>query len=237
MSHLGRWLSALVDGELDPAERDRVLNHLAGCSSCLREANEMRALKRRLTALNDSSDNAAIAGRLIELVRSEQGSFGRSGPARWPGERGKVRVPGRRLIMPGWMRQTQITRGWPMAAGSAVTALAAVGCTAFVLGSTAAIPPVPRVTPSVDSYVLQHAYDAGQQPASPGSSGSLARPGQGAAPSAGSSASGSYGRWGAPSGALIAPGSVAQPTASPTASTPGPVDRTPGKTPGRHRAQ
>src|SRR5262249_15002023 len=109
MSHLGRWLSALVDGELDPAERDRVLNHLAGCRSCLREANEMRALKRRLTALGDSSDDGAIAGRMIELVRSEQGSFGRFAPTRWPGERGKVRMPGRRLIRPGWMRQTQVT--------------------------------------------------------------------------------------------------------------------------------
>ena len=47
MNHLGRWLTALVDGELDLQERDRVLNHLAGCQPCLREANAMRALKRQ----------------------------------------------------------------------------------------------------------------------------------------------------------------------------------------------
>ena len=54
MSHLGLWLSALVDGELDGIERDRVLNHVAGCDMCRTEANAMRALKRRLTALGET---------------------------------------------------------------------------------------------------------------------------------------------------------------------------------------
>src|SRR5215472_9859398 len=71
MSHLGRWLSAQVDGELDGIERDRVLNHLAGCEACRREANALRALKRRMTSLGESAADAAIARRLIERARSE----------------------------------------------------------------------------------------------------------------------------------------------------------------------
>ena len=49
MSHLGDRLSALVDGELDGAERDRAYAHLAGCEQCRNEAAELRALKRKLS--------------------------------------------------------------------------------------------------------------------------------------------------------------------------------------------
>ncbi len=146
MSHLGRWLSALVDGELEGEERDRVLNHVAGCAGCRQEANAMRALKRRLTALSDTSAEPAIASRLIELAWTSEPAldddpFGGAGPSR------AVR-PGVRML-----------------AASAGSALAAVGMMAFLLGSTGS-PPAPKVTPSVDSYLLQHAYDAGQAPAS-----------------------------------------------------------------------
>ena len=72
MSHLGRWLSAQVDGELAGIERDRVLNHIAGCNACREEANTIRALKRRMTELGDSAAEESIAGRLIELGRSDQ---------------------------------------------------------------------------------------------------------------------------------------------------------------------
>ena len=59
MTHLGRWLSALVDGELDDIERDRILNHLARCLPCRVEANELRALKRRVTEFGGAPDPAA----------------------------------------------------------------------------------------------------------------------------------------------------------------------------------
>ena len=61
MSHLGRWLSAQVDGELDGVERDRVLNHLAGCDACREEANALRVLKRRMTALGDSAAETRLS--------------------------------------------------------------------------------------------------------------------------------------------------------------------------------
>lgn len=154
MSHLGRWLSALVDGELQGEERDRVLNHVAGCAGCRQEANAMRALKRRLTALGDSVAEPAIASRLMELARASRpaaddldlafaGSFGSPGPSRPSGPSRQAR-PAARLL-----------------AASAGAALAAVGVMAFLLGSSNGAP-APAVTPSVDSYLLQHAYDAGQ---------------------------------------------------------------------------
>jgi anti-sigma factor RsiW len=53
MTCLGEGLTALVDGELDHDERDRALAHLASCAGCRAEADTLRALKRRLSSLND----------------------------------------------------------------------------------------------------------------------------------------------------------------------------------------
>ncbi len=158
MSHLGRWLSALVDGELDGEERDRVLNHVAGCDTCRQETNAMRALKRRLTALGQTSAESAITGRLIELGRNDQAVP--SGPVH-------SSLPRRPALLGlGAERGPRpIVQGLRMAAGSAGSALLAIGVFAFVLGNTDSQPPAPKVTPSVDSYLLQHTYDVGEAPA------------------------------------------------------------------------
>ncbi len=161
MSHLGRWLSALVDGELDPQERDRVLNHVAGCQGCLDEVNAMRALKRRLTALGETSTDDAITGRLIDLAHSDLAALPSAGL-------GPVR--------PGRARRREAGQAWRVTAGSAGSVIAVIGIAAFLLGNSAAAPPAPKVTPSVDSYLLQHAYDAGQEPAVSGSGSSLLVP-------------------------------------------------------------
>jgi hypothetical protein len=156
VSHLGRWLSALVDGELDGTERDRVLNHVAGCGACRHEVNAMRALKRRLTALGETCAEAPIASQLIELARSRDGS---AGPVRdsasWP--QAEMRSMTSRTA-----RQTRTC--WKVATGSAGGALIAIAFAAFLLGNVSSAPPAPKVTPSVDSYLLQHSYDAGQEP-------------------------------------------------------------------------
>ena len=44
--HLGERLSALVDGELGPAEHESALIHLAKCEACRFEADMTRRLKR-----------------------------------------------------------------------------------------------------------------------------------------------------------------------------------------------
>jgi anti-sigma factor RsiW len=64
--HLGDRLTALVDGQLDHADRDRVLAHLARCAECRREAAEQRALKVRLDRL-DVRAPGGLEGRLLAL--------------------------------------------------------------------------------------------------------------------------------------------------------------------------
>jgi anti-sigma factor RsiW len=157
MSHLGRWLSALVDGELEGSERDRVLIHLAGCESCRQETNTLRALKRRMTALGETSADSAIAGRLIELARYEQEFAATAAPtssASWPAWPAAGPALGRHPARPGWV----------VVASSAGMAIAAIGVAAFMLGGVQRAPE-PRVTPAIDTYWPQHDYDMGQAPA------------------------------------------------------------------------
>ncbi len=247
MSHLGQWLSALVDGELDGTERDRVLNHVAGCQPCRQEANAMRALKRRLTALGETSAEPAITGRLIELARGDDdaavGAAATPSPAR--------------MAQSGWAADwgpRLVAQSWRIAAASAGGALIAIGAVAFLLGNGAE-PPVPKVTPSVDSYLLEHAYDAGQAPAG-------SAPVTGSGPAAEPQGTGLSGPGPARSGQLgrrqlshrleppVGPGSVAatevagpagaSPTASPDTSPTASPDTSPAAStsgspsPGRH---
>ncbi|MDA2808418.1 zf-HC2 domain-containing protein [Nocardiopsis suaedae] len=65
--HLGERLSALVDGELGAAERDRALIHLASCDACRFEADLLRRLKRRLHGLDGPEPAADLLGRLSAL--------------------------------------------------------------------------------------------------------------------------------------------------------------------------
>ena len=157
MSHLGRWLSAQIDGELEGIERDRVLNHLAGCEQCRREASALRALKRRMTELGDSAADAAIAGRLIERAKSE--------PDLVASTHGKAWALAHAAAWPRQSWPRQVWPGWRIATGSAGTVVVAVGLLAFLLGGSPSAPPSPKVTPAVDSYWMQHSFDTGQKPA------------------------------------------------------------------------
>ena len=161
MSHLGRWLSAQVDGELDGVERDRVLNHLARCDACRREANALRALKRRMTALGDSAADTAIAGRLIERAKSEPELVpDLPGAAQW--QQLPPSVPDLRWRL---SRPRQAWPVWRIATGGAGAGLVAVGLLAFMLGGGQGAHPIPKVSPAVDSYWTQHSFDTGQKPA------------------------------------------------------------------------
>jgi anti-sigma factor RsiW len=209
VNHLGRWLTALVDGELDGAERDRVLNHVAGCEACRQEANAMRALKRRLIAFGETCAEPPITGRLIELAQGDRGAAGpRFGAASW-----WAAFPDR---APG--NKSRQRPGWKIASGSATGALLAIGIAAFLLGNVSAAPPAPKITPSVDSYLLQHSFDAGQQPAG-------STPASGATATGGQAGSAQYWTHGLTSAKLDprSPGQVVQlgPLAEPGGSTGG----------------
>jgi anti-sigma factor RsiW len=155
MSHLGHRLSALIDGELDGMERDRVLVHLAGCDSCREDAVALRTLKRRMNALGEAAADSGLTGRLMGLAQPS-GAAGPGGQARWSqmAVAGSLSPHGGRELRPSWY----------VAFGATAAVLVGVGTAAFLAGGSRE-QPEPRVTPAVDTYVLQHDLMTGIVPA------------------------------------------------------------------------
>ncbi|MCC2334450.1 zf-HC2 domain-containing protein [Cellulomonas wangsupingiae] len=66
--HLGSRISALVDGQLDPAATERALAHVATCSSCAHELAAARAARRALAAAADPvQPTDDLTARLLSL--------------------------------------------------------------------------------------------------------------------------------------------------------------------------
>jgi anti-sigma factor RsiW len=157
MSHLGQRISALIDGELDGEERDRVLAHLARCEPCRGEAAALRTLKRRMSALGEAAADSAFTRRLMGLAQS--GSGFPPGSV-WPAGGGTAtatRPPGRggREIRPAWY----------VALGCSAVFLTSVGTAAFMAGGPPE--PGPRVTPNVDVFMAQYDVTTGLLPVVP----------------------------------------------------------------------
>jgi anti-sigma factor RsiW len=157
MNHLGHRLSALIDGELDAVERDRVLVHLARCEPCRGEAVALRTLKRRMNALGEAAADSGLMRRLMGLAPpGGPAPPGQGSPSPWP-ERaaaGLLSASGGRDVRPAWY----------VALGAAAAVLVGIGTAAFLAGGDAD-QPEPRVTPAVDTYVLQHDLMIGAVPA------------------------------------------------------------------------
>jgi anti-sigma factor RsiW len=174
MSHLGDQLSALVDGELDGAERDRAHAHLASCEPCRAEAAELRALKQKLSAsaLTDGAPaEAAMTKRLIAMT-------GPGGPL--PARRGLLRVvPGKRPPVewvsprPGAVRPRSAGRRRYLVLGT-VSLVVSLGTAAFTVGGGGDAVPGPRITPPVEMYSVEHAITTGEVPFAPTSAEPLA---------------------------------------------------------------
>jgi anti-sigma factor RsiW len=158
MSHLGDRLSALIDGELDGAERDRAYAHLAGCEQCRTEAAELRALKQKLSALlSRAPAEAAMTRRLIAMT----GPGGPLPPRRRllrlaPGPRAAGRRETRRPGPGGPVRRRYLVFG-------AVSLVVGLSTAAFTAGGGEATPG-PRITPPVEMYSVQHAITTGEVP-------------------------------------------------------------------------
>ena len=146
MSHLGQRISALIDGELADAERDRVLTHLAGCDECRQEAVALRALKRRMHSLGEAMVDAALTGRLMAMAAPGEDSG-------WPG-----RAP--------WRSRTAFPATKLLTAGLLASAMTGLGATAFFVGGEPQTPG-PKVTPAVDTFLVQHAVVTGDMPVAP----------------------------------------------------------------------
>lgn len=153
MSHPGRRLSALVDGELDGTRRERVLAHLARCEPCRAEVVALRSLKQRMRALGEATADEALHERLVELARRSGQS-----PRQFRAVAGRRHRPG------------QAVRRRPVRVLVAVAVLvpaAGLPTAAFLLGGSRP-PPGPKVTPAVEVFMVQHAITTGDTPVQPG---------------------------------------------------------------------
>jgi anti-sigma factor RsiW len=137
-------LSALIDGELDHSERERVLMHLARCGSCRDEAAALRMLKRRMNALGEAAAGAGLTGRLMGL--SELALSG-----------GLQRSPDCASSSAGWQAdsaRSAVRASRYLLAGSLAVFLAGLGTAAFIAGGDPqAQAPAPKVTPQVDVFM------------------------------------------------------------------------------------
>jgi hypothetical protein len=169
MSHLGQRISALIDGELSDSERDRVLAHIAGCDECRQEAVALRALKQRMHSLGEAMVDAALTGRLMAMAVPPDG---RPWTARAPW-RPRGGSPAARMLTAGILAST----------------VAGLGAAAFFVGGEQQAPG-PKVTPAVDTFLVQHAIVTGDLPVPPLAGGTAGSPGPASATGSSSVAAG-----------------------------------------------
>ena len=151
MTHLGQRLSALIDGELDGSERERVLLHMARCGSCRDEVAALRMLKRRMNDLGEAAAGAGLTGRLMRLGESAVAN-GLPAEAGWPPP-----PPPGGWEFPRHAARSEQRAGRYFLTGSLVVLLAGLGTAAFVAGGEPqAQAPSPPVTPRVDVLVVPH---------------------------------------------------------------------------------
>lgn len=169
--HLGKRLSALIDGELGDSDRERVLAHLAWCETCREEAAALRVVKQRMRALGGATAGDALNRRLIALAALYGGPLPRPRPSvrryRW-------RAAGRRPPSRAHRRR----RAWSWVAACVVVVGFGIPAAAFLAGGGQR-PQGPRVTPAVDVFMVQHAITTGEVPVRPVSPAVPASPGAG----------------------------------------------------------
>jgi anti-sigma factor RsiW len=150
LTHLGQRLSALIDGELEGSERERVLLHMAKCGSCRDEVAALRMLKRRMNELGEAAAGAGLTGRLMRLRESGQADGVPVADAGWPPP-----PPPRGWEFPADAGRPEQRAGRYFLAGSLVVFLAGLGTAAFIAGGEPQPQaPSPPVAPSVDVLVV-----------------------------------------------------------------------------------
>jgi anti-sigma factor RsiW len=159
----GDALTALVDGELDHAGRERVLAHLAHCARCRVEVEGQRRLKGRLAVEAEVAPmpSAALTERLLALAV--------------PGVEPTLRLPAA-PVRPVGVRPAPRPGGAPRPPGTARRAgrlprRAAVGSCLVVLGVTTALAlggagsaPSTPIDPTTDAFVADFASTRSEVP-------------------------------------------------------------------------
>ena len=143
-AHLGDQVSALVDGQLGGAARDRALAHVAGCARCAGEVSSAREARESLRSsrLCELRPDPEFMSRLLALSAGG-GSDAQAGPCRPApgGLQAREELPPRSVALCGDVRSGGTPR-WVR--GAALGALAATGVAAaglFVLGARPVVVP------------------------------------------------------------------------------------------------
>lgn len=159
---LGDTLTALVDGELDHAARERALTHLAGCADCRAEVDAQRQLKARLAALKpELAPPGELTERLLALavpgvdVRAPARPFtARPVPVGPPARTDRAHPAGRSAARSSQVRRRQATG-----------VLVAVGLgAALALGGPRDGGASTPVDPGADVFVVDHVSTTGGLP-------------------------------------------------------------------------
>jgi hypothetical protein len=181
VTHLGQRLSALVDGELDPSERERVVLHVNKCGACREEVAALRMLKRKLNALGEGAAGAALAGLTGRLMGLSELGLSQTPPggatpgfeSEWSAESAPESGWNEPDPAEGWRFPARDSRSEQRAgkyflAGSLAIFMAGLGTAAFLAGGEAQpSAPAPPVVPSVDVMVVPHAVMNGPAPTLP----------------------------------------------------------------------
>ncbi|MGV8965914.1 MAG: anti-sigma factor family protein [Cellulomonas sp.] len=162
--HLGTWVSALVDGQLGPADAERALAHVAACPACAHQLAVARQARQALSVVHDVEPAPDLTARLLalgadpQLKTPGQGGQGNGGERRpvLPLGMSAYAVPARALsgdLMP--RRRT----GFRVAVGSLTSiGVAAVGL--FLLGDEPLV--VPSAHPAEALSILGRATGPGE---------------------------------------------------------------------------
>ena len=118
----------------------------------------LRALKHRMHSLGEAMVDAALTGRLMAMAMPPDG---RPWTARAPW-RPRGGSPAARMLTAGILAST----------------VAGLGATAFFVGGEQQAPG-PKVTPAVDTFLVQHAIVTGDLPVTPLAGGTAGSPGTG----------------------------------------------------------
>jgi len=165
VTHLGELISALIDGELSGAERDRANAHLAACERCRAEAAGERQIKSALRAVFEMDGDDELTRRLLDMggpggpvpshqdrreqYRRARGRGPRDKRPRGRGGRGHGDAPRSRARYVLWSAVSLFVVG--------------IGAAAFSMGGGGAAP-APKITPQLEMFSVEHAMVSGTVP-------------------------------------------------------------------------
>jgi len=140
--HLGSWVSALADGQLDAAATERALAHVAACRRCADELDAARAARRALLGTADVAPAPDLAERLIALSASIPPSDG--DPLRKPERDVRWEVPAEwQSTLTGDLAARRRRRRAQRLVAAGAGGVGVLGCALFALGQAPVVTPDP----------------------------------------------------------------------------------------------